>query len=131
MIIVHYTFVHLLFSLSYNHSCSSLSTTVDHGLLLLTPSTAFQCLPLLNIVKHPCHLLPHYYSHSLLLSITALIYSNTVNYCLMLSSVYCCQVDITSCCLTLLPTEASYHQLPASQYQLLSITVNNYITYIS
>lgn len=82
----------LLLTTCFSHclslSCFPLSTTVDHGLLLLTTSTTFYYLPLLNIVLHHCHLLPLHYSYSLLLS-TASSYmyshSHTVN-CLRLSS---------------------------------------------
>lgn len=99
-------FLTTCFSRCQSVSCFPLSTTVDHGLLLLTTSTTFYYLPLLNIVLHHCHLLPLHYSHSLLLSTTASYsHSHTVN-CLrsssaqqyqsksiLLTTVSCCQVD--------------------------------------
>lgn len=94
----------LLLTTCFSHCLSLSCFPLSTGLLLLTTSTTFYCLPLLNIVLHHCHLLPLHYSHSLLLSTTA-SYSHTVN-CLRLSSVqqyhsksillttvYCCQVD--------------------------------------
>lgn len=96
----------LLLTTCFSHCLSLSCFPLSTGLLLLTTSTTFYCLPLLNIVLHHCHLLPLHYSHSLLLSTTASYSHSHTVICLRLSSaqqyqsksillttVYCCQVD--------------------------------------